>query len=251
MSRDRKKKRNQQSSNLEPIQSEIITHNNPAPHTKKSVRIIPKNERQEEYLEQLMDPQKMIVIATGPAGTGKSVLAMLAGIKALTEKKVNKLILCRPSVGVSDENLGFLPGTIEDKMEPWVIPLMDVLTEYYSAKEIGSMIDSKVIEFLPLMYMRGRNIKNSFVILDEGQNTTIEQCKALFTRLCENSKLVVTGDNDQSDKRTGENGLLFFKKALVKFGNSKYISTVEFTIEDVARHPVVIDVLDIFNHSGG
>jgi len=231
---------------IEPTQTET----NHTTHTKKSIRIIPRNVHQEEYLEQLLNPGKMIVLASGPAGTGKTVLAMLAGIKAFSEKKVSKIILCRPSVGVSDENLGFLPGSIEEKMAPWIQNLVEVLYEYYSAKDVEAMIMSKTIEVLPLMYLRGRNIKNSFVLLDEAQNTSVEQCKAVFTRLCDNSKLVVTGDNNQSDKKNGENGLLFFNHALNNFGGSEYISSVEFSNSDVQRHPVVKDVLDIFAAAG-
>ena len=217
---------------------------------RKSVRIIPRNIHQEDYLAHLMDSQKMIVLAHGPAGCGKSVMAMLAAIKALSEKKVSKIILCRPSVGVEDENLGFLPGTVQDKLAPWVQPLVDVLAEYYSNKELSAMIENNVVEFLPLMYMRGRNIKDAFVILDEAQNASISQCKAVFTRLCDNSKLVVTGDNDQSDRKQSENGLLFFKKALADYGGSSYISSVEFNQKDIERHAVVSEVLDIFKSAG-
>ena len=212
---------------------------------KKAVRIIPRNKHQEEYLEYLMDPDKIIILAHGPAGTGKSTLAMLAGIKALSEKKVSKLILCRPSVGVSDEDLGFLPGDINEKLAPWVQPLIDVLLEYYGTKDLAAMIENKVIECLPLMYMRGRNIKNAFVILDEAQNSSPAQIKALFTRLCENAKLIVTGDISQTDKKHGEDGLLSFTQLLKKFGGSKYISQLEFAHADIERHPVVKEVLQI------
>lgn len=213
---------------------------------RKAVRIIPRNIHQEEYLAQLLDPEKMIILAHGPAGTGKSVIAMMAAIKALSEKQVQKIILCRPSVGVDDEDLGFLPGDINEKMEPWVRPLFDVLYEYYSAKEIETLVENRVIEVAPLGFMRGRNLKDCFVILDEAQNCGKSQILALFTRLCDNSKLVVTGDNDQSDRKSGENGLLLFTRALALYGESEYISSIEFTRNDIERHPVVGVVLDIF-----
>ena len=148
--------------------SEVITQDQPEPKyttksgIRKAVKIIPRNLHQEEYLEYLLDPLKMIIIANGPAGTGKTVLAMMAGIKALSEKTVHKLILSRPSVGVDDEDLGYLPGDIIEKMSPWSKPLLDVLSEYYSQKDIASMIESQTIEIVPLMYMRGRNIRDAF-----------------------------------------------------------------------------------------
>lgn len=212
---------------------------------RKAVKIIPRNVHQEEYLEYLLNPEKMIVLAQGPAGTGKSVIAMLAAIKAFSEKQVNKIILCRPSVGVDDEDLGFLPGDITEKLSPWVRPLMDVLLEYYSTKELATMIENKKIECLPLMYMRGRNI-SAYVILDEAQNASKKQILSVCTRLCEGSKLVITGDNDQSDKKNGENGLLFFSNAVKNREESEYISSVEFTTKDIERHPVVKEILEIF-----
>jgi phosphate starvation-inducible protein PhoH and related proteins len=228
----------------QPIKAKFTTKSG----IKKPIHIIPRNIHQEEYLEYLLDPEKMIIIANGFAGTGKTLLGMLAGIKALSEKKVNKIILCRPSVGVDDENLGFLPGDIDEKMGPWVQPLVDILLEYYPTKDLEKMIESKIIEFLPLMYMRGRNIKNAFVILDEAQNTVKSQMLCLCTRLCEGSKLVITGDNNQSDKQNGENGLYIFKNAIEKYGKSKYIASVEFGITDIERHPVVTEVLNIFKN---
>jgi len=244
-----KKNRPLQESLTTPIPQETA-HFSTKSGIKKSVRIIPRSIHQEEYLDYLMDNDKIIVIASGPAGCGKTQLAMLAGIKALSEKKVNNLILCRPSVGVDDEDLGFLPGDINDKMAPWTRPLFDVLYEYYSAKDIQNMLENKVIEMAPLMHMRGRNLKNCFVVADEFQNTTVSQCKTLFTRICDGTKIVITGDNDQSDRKSNENGLLFFKNAIQNYGGSQYISSVEFDSKDIERHAVVKDVLEIFRASG-
>lgn len=213
---------------------------------RKAVRIIPRNLHQEEYLEYLMDPQKVIVIAHGPAGSGKSQLAMMAGIKALSEKKIDKLILCRPAIGVDEEDHGFLPGDINEKMEPWARPLLDVLFEYYSGKEIEAMLENKVLEIAPLMYMRGRNLRNCWMVLDEAQNCSLSQIKTVFTRICDNVKIVVTGDNAQSDKRSGENGLLQFKKLLAEHPTNQYMAQVEFDHKDIERHPVVAEVLHIF-----
>lgn len=216
----------------------------------RSVRIIPRNINQEEYLEYLTDDKKVIVIATGPAGVGKTQIAMSAGIKALQEKKINKLILTRPIVTVKgEEALGALPGDLIEKMNPYTQPLFDVLSQYYKKRDIEAMLESGVIEVAPLSFVRGRNFSNTWVILDEAQNTTISQCKAIMTRLCDNAKLVITGDNSQSDRRDSENGLLFFTEAL-KQTNSDYIATVNFGYKDVQRHPVVSDVLDIFENGG-
>ncbi len=245
MSRD--SKRPQQKSTHPPQESEkYTTKGTSSKGIHKAVRIIPRNIHQEEYLEYLMDPEKVIVFAHGPAGSGKSQLAMMAGIKALSEKKIAKLILCRPAIGVDEEDHGFLPGDINQKMEPWARPLLDVMFEYFSGKDIEAMLENKVLEIAPLMYMRGRNLKNCWMILDEAQNCSLSQIKTVLTRICDNVKIVVTGDNAQSDKRSGENGLLEFKKLLNANPNSKHMAQVEFDHKDIERHPVVAEVLHIF-----
>ena len=213
---------------------------------RKAVHIIPRNLRQEDYLESLLDIDKIIVIATGPAGCGKTQLAMMAGIKALSERKIDKLILCRPAVGVSEEEHGFVPGTLLDKVKIWVTPLLECLTEYYSVKDIEDMLEKQIIEIVPLMLIRGRNFKNCYVILDEAQNISVAAIKSVMTRLCENSKLIITGDNAQSDRKSGENGLLVFKDLLHKHGNTEYISNIEFKMVDNQRHPIVAEILKIF-----
>jgi phosphate starvation-inducible PhoH-like protein len=213
------------------------------------VQIKPRNIHQETYLKHLFDPNKIIIIATGPAGCGKTQLAMLAGIKALNEKLVEKIILCRPAVSVEEESHGFLPGTLTDKLQPWLIPLFDVLYEYYNKKEIMSMLESNIIETAPIAFMRGRNFKNSWVVLDDFQNASISQCKTILTRISYGSKIVITGDNDQSDRKISNNGLLFFNNAVKNYGGSKYIANVEFDHHDIERHPVIAEILNIFNAS--
>lgn len=213
---------------------------------KKSVRIIPRNQHQEEYLEYLMDDNKIVVIANGPAGCGKTALSMMAAIKALSEKKVNKIVLCRPAVGVADEEHGFVPGTLLDKIKIWATPMLEFLNEYYSARDLEMMLETGIIEIVPIMLMRGRNFKNCFVILDEAQNISVSALKSVLTRLCDNSKLIITGDNSQSDRKSGENGLLVFKNLLAKHGYSDYIAEIEFNHGDNQRHPIVAEVLKIF-----
>lgn len=213
---------------------------------KKAVQLIPKSLNQEEYISLLTDPTKYIVFATGPAGTGKTMLAMLAGIKAYKEGEVSKIVLTRPAVGVDDEKHGFLPGDINAKMEPWTRPLFDVMHEYWSPKEVARMLEEQTIEISPLAYMRGRTFKDSWIVADEMQNATPGQMKMLLTRLGEGSKIVVTGDTRQADRKDLDNGLLNFKNLVESYRNSKYIGGVEFENRDIMRHKAVAEVLSIY-----
>ena len=213
---------------------------------RKTVHLIPKSLNQEHYIELLTDQTKHIVFATGPAGTGKTMLAMLAGIKAFKEGQVSKLILTRPAVGVDDERHGFLPGNINAKMEPWTKPLFDVIQEYYNPREVARMLEEQAIEISPLAFMRGRTFKGSWVVADEMQNATPGQIKMLLTRLGEGSKIVVTGDTRQADRSDSDNGLLDFKGLVERYQQSKYVAGVEFERKDIARHPAVKEILDIY-----
>ena len=213
---------------------------------RKTVHLIPKSLNQEHYIELLTNQTKHIVFATGPAGTGKTMLAMLAGIKAFKEGQVSKLILTRPAVGVDDERHGFLPGNINAKMEPWTKPLFDVIQEYYSPREVARMLEEQAIEISPLAFMRGRTFKGSWVVADEMQNATPGQIKMLLTRLGEGSKIVVTGDTRQADRCDKDNGLLDFKRLVEAYQQSKYVAGVEFESRDIARHPAVREILSIY-----
>ena len=141
---------------------------------KQSVNILPRNRNQETYVLKLLDQQKDIVFGIGPAGTGKTLLAVQVAVKLFKEGKLDKIIVTRPAVSV-DEDLGFLPGTLEQKMAPWTSPIFDVLREYFNAKEIEGMIQEGIIEIAPLAYMRGRTFKHSFILADEMQNATPNQ----------------------------------------------------------------------------
>ena len=213
---------------------------------RRQVNLLPKTLNQETYINLLTDPSKIIVFATGPAGTGKTMLAMLAGIQALKDGSVRKLVLTRPAVGVDDEEHGFLPGDLNQKMEPWTRPLFDVLAEYYDRKEIAMMRDEQIIEISPLAFMRGRTFKNSWIIADEMQNATPNQMKMLLTRIGENSKMVVTGDTRQADRKDPDNGLLNFASLVESYKNCHYVDGVELTGKDIQRHPAVIEVLKIY-----
>ena len=210
----------------------------------KHVQIIPKNLLQEDYLEMLDDANKAIVFAMGPAGTGKTMLGVLAAIDAMNNRQCDKIVITRPAVSV-DEQHGFLPGTLVEKMAPWTRPIFDVMEEYWSPKEIENMIEENVIEIAPLAYMRGRTFKDAWIVADEMQNATPSQMKMLLTRIGNNSKIVVTGDLNQHDRGFEPNGLKDFVE-LLKTRNNKMISVVEFTKNEVERHPAVSAVLDIY-----
>ena len=213
------------------------------PQKKQRVIIQARNSNQKVYLQKLQDESKSIVLAIGPAGTGKTMLAVQHGIKMFQEGIVDKIVVTRPAVSV-DEDLGFLPGDLNEKMAPWTRPIFDVFGEYYQQKEIAKMLEDGVIEISPLAYMRGRTFKNAYIVADECQNTTINQMKMLLTRLGEGSKMVVTGDLAQAD-RLEDNGLIDFCNLL---GGKKlnHIDIVEFDHRDIERHNAVKEVLSVY-----
>lgn len=210
---------------------------------KTQVQILPRNRNQESYVLKLLDETKDIVFGIGPAGTGKTLLAVQVAVKLFKEGKVDKIIVTRPAVSV-DEDLGFLPGTLEQKMAPWTRPIFDVLREYFNAKEIEGMIEEGIIEIAPLAYMRGRTFKNSFILADEMQNATQNQMKMLLTRLGESSLMAVTGDLAQAD-RLKDNGLIDFTNRLLE-SNSTHIDIVNFGQGDIERHEAVKEVLKVY-----
>ena len=213
------------------------------PNKKQRVNVIPRNRHQEEYLLKLLDPTKNIVFALGPAGTGKTLLACQVGVKLFKEGLVDKIVVTRPAVSVDEEH-GFLPGTLEQKMAPWTRPVFDVLSEYYYARDIENMIREGVIEISPLAYMRGRTFKKAYIVADEMQNATPNQMKMLLTRLGEGSKMVVTGDLNQAD-RLQDNGLLDFCTRL-QGKDLDLLDVVQFGMKDIERHDAVKEVLSIY-----
>ena len=207
---------------------------------KKSV--IPRSERQKDYVRALKESD--IIISAGPAGTGKTFLAVAVALTMLLEKKIERIILSRPAVEAG-ERLGFLPGDMREKVDPYLRPLYDSLYDLLDFEKIQKKIEVGDIEIAPLAFMRGRTLKNSFAILDEAQNATDTQIKMFLTRIGENSKIVINGDPSQIDlPNKSLSGLHRSKKLL---GHLKEISVVDFDHKDVVRHPLVSKIVKAYS----
>ncbi len=200
--------------------------------------VIARSEKQSEYIQSLQTND--IVMALGPAGTGKSFLAVSVAITLLMEKKVERVILSRPAVEAG-EKLGFLPGDMKEKVDPYLRPLYDALYDLFGFEKIQKKIDSGEIEIAPLAFMRGRTLKNCFAILDEAQNATDTQIKMFLTRIGENSKLVVNGDPSQIDLINKSQSGLIRSKEILK--HIKEIKIINFDHADVVRHPLVSKII--------
>ena len=206
--------------------------------------IIPRSEKQKEYVRALR--QNEVIISTGPAGTGKTFLAVAIGLTMLLEKKIERIILSRPAVEAG-ERLGFLPGDMKEKVDPYLRPLYDSLYDLFHFEKIQRMIEIGDIEIAPLAFMRGRTLKNSFAILDEAQNATDTQIKMFLTRIGENSKIVVNGDPSQIDLPNKKmSGLDRSKKILSDLNE---IAVVDFDHSDVVRHPLVSKIVKAYNNN--
>jgi phosphate starvation-inducible PhoH-like protein len=197
---------------------------------------------QRRYLD-LLSSRVPIVIGTGPAGTGKTLLACNAGSHALATRKVERLILTRPAVSVEEQH-GFLPGSLDEKMEPWTRPMFDALYRYMSPKKVRDLMEDRVIEICPLAYMRGRTFDNAWIIGDEMQNSTPGQMKMLLTRIGEGSKMVVAGDTAQHDRGFEDNGLADLITRIE--GESDSIGHVAFSTDDVVRSAVIKEILRMY-----
>ena len=207
---------------------------------KKSV--IPRSEKQKKYVRALKESE--VIISAGPAGTGKTFLAVAVALTMLLEKKIERIILSRPAVEAG-ERLGFLPGDMREKLDPYLRPLYDSLYDLLDFEKIQKKIEIGDIEIAPLAFMRGRTLKNSFAILDEAQNATDTQIKMFLTRIGENSKIVINGDPSQIDlPNKSLSGLNSSKKLL---GHLKEISVVDFDHNDVVRHPLVSKIVKAYS----
>ena len=200
--------------------------------------VIARSEKQSDYIRALKE--KDIVMSLGPAGTGKSFLAVSVAVTLLIEKKIERVILSRPAVEAG-EKLGFLPGDMKEKVDPYLRPLYDALYELFGADKIDKKIETGEIEIAPLAFMRGRTLKNCFAILDEAQNATETQIKMFLTRIGENSKLVVNGDPSQIDLINKSQSGLIKSKNILK--HIKEIEIIEFDHKDVFRHPLVSKII--------
>ncbi len=207
--------------------------------------IIPRSKKQKEYVRALR--QSDIIISAGPAGTGKTFLAVAVGLTMLLEKKIERIILSRPAVEAG-ERLGFLPGDMKEKVDPYLRPLYDSLYDLFHFEKIQRMIEIGDIEIAPLAFMRGRTLKNSFAILDEAQNASDTQIKMFLTRIGENSKIVVNGDPSQIDLPNKNMSGLDRSKKLLSHLNE--ISVIDFDHSDVVRHPLVSKIVKAYsNHN--
>lgn len=212
----------------------------------RRIDLVPRTRNQEKLVLALQDAEQHIVVTVGPAGTGKTYLAMLAAIKALKEGDCERIIMTRPAVGVEGEQHGFLPGNLVAKMEPWTRPLLDVMREFYRPQDIVTMIEDQVVEIAPLAYMRGRTFKNAWIIADEMQNATPAQAKMLMTRIGTNSKIIITGDVEQADRNHGDNGLMDLCERL-EDNPVRGIAVCALEGRDVQRHRIIGDVLKLYS----
>ena len=206
----------------------------------------PRGPNQKKYVKYLNNPDVSVLLGVGPAGTGKTLFACATAVQELKSGNVNKIVLTRPVVPV-EEDIGYLPGSLISKMHPWTRPIFDILEEFYSVRDIDSMIHSGIIEISPLAFMRGRTFKNAFVIADEMQNSSPNQMFMLTTRLGEGSRMVITGDLKQSD-RCEDNGLLHLLKLINGYkGELTDIRAVQLNTSDVERSKIVSNILSLYS----
>jgi len=211
----------------------------------------PKTQNQENYMECLMDDKTDIVIGVGPAGTGKTLFACLNAISKLKDGSIRKIVITRPVVTVEEE-IGFLPGNINKKMDPWIKPLFDLFLEFFTKAELDNFVNSNLIEIAPLAFMRGRTFKNAYIIADEMQNSSPNQMKMLTTRIGSNSKMVITGDLNQSDIQT-KNGLCDFIEKINSYKLNtnttlEGINLIYFDKRDIERSDIVKKIIKIYEY---
>jgi phosphate starvation-inducible PhoH-like protein len=210
----------------------------------------PRTEKQRKYVKYLDDNNAKIIFSLGPAGTGKTLFACQKAITQLKSEEINKIIITRPAVTVEEE-IGFLPGNIVKKMDPWTKPIFDIFHEYFSKTEIDLMLNNNKIEICPLAFMRGRTFKNTFIIADEMQNSSPNQMKMLTTRLGDNSRMVITGDLHQSDIKTvnGLNDFILKINQYKSIKNLTLINIIEFDNVDIERSEIVKKVIEIYDYN--
>lgn len=201
-------------------------------------KLTPKTENQRDYILQMAESD--VTICTGPAGTGKTAVAVALACEYMLDRKIEKIIITRPVVEVGTRGLGYLPGSVNEKMQPWVVPVLEEMNAYLSKETVNSMRASNAIEIAPLEYMRGRSFHDSFMILDEAQNCTFEQIKMFLTRIGHGSKSVINGDMDQSDLCKDHSAL---RECVDRLEGVKGLSVCELTEEDILRNGIIRHIL--------
>lgn len=212
----------------------------------RGAAIKPKTPNQKTFIEKVK--KNDVVFAVGPAGTGKTYIAVALAVRALKNKEIKRIIITRPAVEAG-ENLGFLPGDLQEKIDPYLRPVHDALNDMIPSEKLKYYRENRVIEIAPLAYMRGRTLDNAFVLLDEAQNTTPMQLKMFLTRLGQNSKLIINGDRTQIDLKPNQKSGL--DDALEIMKNVKGIGFVELDQRDVVRHPIVKEIIKAYDRSAG
>ena len=218
------------------------------------IKYTPKSDNQKKYVNALVNKNSTVVVVTGPAGTGKTLFACNQAIQELREGNINKIVITRPIITVEEE-LGFLPGNINKKMDPFIRPLFDIFLEWYSQRDLDMMLQNGIIEISPLAYMRGRTFKKCFIIADEMQNSSPNQMLMLATRIGGGSKMVITGDLKQTDRTIEKSGLVDFLSRFKNYCSSKknesdsdkLIELVELDNVDIERSPSVSKILEIYD----
>lgn len=218
----------------------------------KPQHIFPKTLNQIEYNDLLVDESVSVVVGVGPAGCGKTLLACNEAIRQLEHRMVQKIVITRPVISVDDEQLGFLPGSMNDKMNPWTRPIFDIFYSVFSKQQVKALLENDIVEIVPLAYMRGRTFKNTFIIADEMQNSSPNQMLMLLTRIGEESKLAITGDLRQSDRST-KNGLsdLIYRIKNAKWlenAESSKIKYIEMDASDIQRSDVLKQIIELYEN---
>ena len=215
----------------------VVSYTNGSESSKRIIWLTALNDEQKEAIKTFSDPDNVITILNGPAGSGKTFMAVSWGLEQLRKGNFEKLIFSRPVVEAG-ESLGFLPGSFADKLSPFMIPIFDTLGDHLSVDEIKKLVEANKIITLPLAYMRGCTFKNAFVLLDEAQNATGKQLHLFLTRVGKNAKVIITGDNSQSDIN-GNNGL---KDAMFRLKDIPGLAIVELTSNSIVRHPIIAEI---------
>lgn len=228
MSRKKKNGKNNEKENITVKTKKAVT--------KKQISITAKTLHQKEFLKSIKE--NIVTIVAGPAGSGKTFLAVTNALKGFIEGNYKKIIFTRPCVEANGENLGFLPGNLNEKIHPYMLPIFDFLLKYLSSKQIEDMMKSEKIMTLPLAFMRGMNFHDAFVIFDESQNSTPKQMRMFLTRIGDNCKIIINGDPDQSDIKV-KNGLV---DACERLEGVKDLKIIKFDERDIIRHPIVAEI---------